>query len=173
MKWWRFTFLVILVAVLQTSAVMNLLSLTDMRIKPDILLILLVYFAISCDSYNAVITSFALGFAADIAGMVLGPHIISYGIIGMAIAHIRNVVLLKDTWQQALTILITGIVIQVIALILTYFKASDFARTGAFEIFAVATYSAILWFLIKWLISTAGKWMGIGVHRFGTRTDGR
>lgn len=173
MKWWRFTFLVIFVAVLQTSAAMNLLSLTNMRIKPDILLILLVYFAISCDSFDAVITSFALGFAADITGMVLGPHIISYGIIGTLIAYIRKVILLKDTRQQALTIFITGIVTQIIALILTHLKAAELARAGAFEVFAVATYSAILWFLIKWLVGATGKWTGVGIHRFGARTDGR
>lgn len=173
MRWWRFTFFVVLVAVLQASAAMNLLSLTDMRIRPDILLILLVYFAVSCDSFDAVITSFALGFAADITGMVLGPHIITYGLIGTLLAHIRKVILLKNTRQQALAILATGIVTEVIALALTHLKAPELAKTGAFKIFAVAAYSAILWFLLKWLVSTAGKWTGIGVHRFGARTDGR
>ncbi|OHB56907.1 MAG: rod shape-determining protein MreD [Planctomycetes bacterium RBG_13_44_8b] len=171
MKWPRFAFLVVLVAVLQASAVMNLVSLTNMRIKPDILLLLLVYFAVSCDSFDAIITSFSLGFAADITGMVLGPHIISYGLVGMLLAHIRKVILLKDTRQQALTILVTGVVTEVIALMLTYLKAPELARTGLFEVFAVAAYSAISWFLLKWLVGAAGKWTGIGVHRFGARAD--
>jgi rod shape-determining protein MreD len=173
MKWPRFTFLVILVAVLQVSAAMNILSLTDLRIKPDILLILLVYFAVNCDGYDAVITSFALGFAADITGMVIGPHLISYGIIGTVIAHVRKVILLKNTRQQALTIFVTGILAQAVALMFTELKAPELAKAGVFEIFAVAAYSAILWFLIKWLVSTMGKWAGVGVHRFGARTDRR
>ena len=173
MKWLRFTFVIIFVAVLQTSVVMNLLSLTDLRIKPNILLILLVYFAIRCDSYDAVITSFALGFAADIAGAVIGPHFISYGIIGTALAHVRKAILLKSTRQQAMTIFITGILIEAVALMLIGLKAPGLAKTGAFEIIAVAVYSAIMWFLIKWFVGTTGKWLGVGVHRFGVRTGER
>jgi rod shape-determining protein MreD len=173
MKWLRFTLLMIIVAVLQSSAVMNLLSLTDMRIKPDIFLILLVYFAINCDSYDAVITSFAIGFAADIAGAVMGPHIISYGLIGAALAHIRKIILLKKTGQQALAIFITGFLAESIAVLLIGLKASGLAKAGVFEIFAVSAYSAILWFMIKWPVITIGKWAGVGVFRFGSRTGGR
>jgi rod shape-determining protein MreD len=172
MKWMRFAFLVILVAVLQTSAAMNLLSLTNLRIKPNVLLILLVYFAVNCDSYDAVIISFVLGFAADITGMVLGPHFVSFGIIGTALAHIRKIILLKKTGQQAMTIFVTGILTETVALILTGLKASGLARAGWFEIVAVAIYSAILWFLIKWLVGKTGKWAGVGVHRFGVKAGG-
>ncbi len=173
MRWWRFTFVIIVVAVLQASAVMNLFSLTDLRIRPDILLVLLVYFAVYCDSYDAVIISFVLGFAADITGMVLGPHIISYGIIGAAAAHIRKIILLKSTGQQAVAVFVAGILAGIVALLLTQLKASELAKTGLFEIFAVSLYSAVLWFLIKWPVVAIGKWMGVGVHRFGLKADGR
>ncbi|MDD5135195.1 MAG: rod shape-determining protein MreD, partial [Phycisphaerae bacterium] len=162
-----------IVAILQSSAVMNLLSLTSMQIRPDIFLILLVYFAINGDSYDAVITSFAIGFAADIAGMVMGPHIISYGLIGTALAHIRKIILLKKTNQQALTIFITGILAESAAMLLMDLKASGLSKAGVFEIFAVSVYSAILWFMIKWPVVTIGKWIGVGVFRFGARTSGR
>jgi rod shape-determining protein MreD len=173
MKWWRFTFVIILVAVVHSSAAMNLLSLTDLRIKPDILLILLVYFAVYCDVYDAVIISFSLGFAADITSMVLGPHIISYGLIGTAAAHIRMVILLKSTRQQAAAIFITGILTEIVVLILTRLKAPELTSTGALEIFAAAAYSAILWFLIKWPTVAVGKWMGAGVHRFTVQAGQR
>jgi rod shape-determining protein MreD len=173
MRWLRFTFLVIVVAVLQISTAMNVLELTDLRIRPNMLLVLLVYFAIYCDGYDAVIISFALGFAGDIIGGVIGPHFISYGIIGAALAHIREVILLKSTRQQALTIFITGVLTEAVALMLTGLKVSGLAKAGAREIIAVAVYSAIIWFLIKWFISMTGKWLGVGVHRFGIRTSGR
>jgi rod shape-determining protein MreD len=173
MKWWRITILIIFVAVLQTSAAMDLLSLTSLQIKPNILLILLIYFAVYCDVYDAVIISFALGLAADITGMVLGPHIISYGVIGTAAAHIRKVILLKNTRQQAAAIFVTGILTEIVVLILTRLKAPELATAGALEIFAVGVYSAILWFLIKWPVVTVGKWMGTGVHRFTSPVGGR
>ncbi len=173
MKWWRFAFVVLIVACLQASAAMNLFSLTNMRIKPDVLLILLVYFAVYCDSYDAVIISFSLGFAADISGMVLGPHIISYGIIGSVLAHIRKIILLKSTGQQAIAIFVVGFLVETIALLFTETKASELIKTGLPEIFAVSLYSAVLWFLLKWPVSAIGKWMGVGIHRFGLKADGR
>lgn len=165
--------MIIFAAVLQTSAAMNLLSLTDLRIRPDILLILLVYFAVHCDSYDAVIISFVIGFAADITGMVLGPHFISYGIIGAVIAHIRKIILLKSTRQQATAVFVTGILTQMIALMLMQFKAPELIKTRVFEVFAVSAYSAILWFLIKWPVTKVGKWLGVGVHRFTARVSER
>ena len=173
MKWWRFTFVIILVAVLQASAAMELFSLTSLRIKPDILLILLVYFAVYCDSYDAVIISFALGFAADMTGMVLGPHIISYGIIGASAAHIKKMILLKSTGQQAMAVFVAGILAETVALLFMHLKAAELIKTGLPEIFAAALYSAILWFLIKWPVMALGKWLGVGAHRFGIKAGQR
>jgi rod shape-determining protein MreD len=137
-----------------------------MRIKPDILLILLVYFAINCDSYDVIITSFAIGFAADITGTLIGPHIISFGIAGTAMAFIRKVIILKQTRQQALTIFAAGILTYLLAIILVKLKLSS--ATGDFPRAIIASiYSAILWFLLKWPVTTAGKWLGVGIHRFG------
>lgn len=172
MRWLRFAFLITAAAVIQSSALLSTISLTDMRIKPDFLLILLVYFAINCDSYDAIICSFAIGFAADITGAAIGPHLISFGVIGTALAHIRKVILLKQTHQQAVTIFVMGILTYTIGSILMKFKVPS-AAAGMFKIFAVSIYSAILWFLIKWFVRATGKWLGVGVHRFGIKPEER
>ncbi|MHB0945731.1 MAG: rod shape-determining protein MreD [Sedimentisphaerales bacterium] len=173
MKWLRFIMLLLFIAVLQSGTVMNIFALTDRHIKPNIFLLLLVYFAINCDSYNAIITSFALGFAADLAGAVMGPHIISYGLVGVAVAYVRNIILMKKTGQQAAAIFVAGIFVELIAVLLTGFKASGLAKADGMEIFAVAVYSAILWFMLKWPLTAAGKWTGAGVFHFGARQMGR
>jgi rod shape-determining protein MreD len=173
MKWLRFILLMLFIAVLQSSTVMNIFALTERHIKPNIFLILLVYFAINCNSFDAIITSFAIGFAADLAGAVMGPHIISYGLIGVAVAYVRNIILLKKTNQQAMAIFAAGIFIELIAVLLTGIKASGLARADGIEIFAVAAYSAILWFMLKWPITAMGKWTGAGVFHFGARQMGR
>ena len=173
MKWLRFILLLLFIAVLQSGTVMNIFALTDRYIKPNMSLLLLVYFAINCDSYNAIITSFALGFAADLAGSVMGPHIISYGLTGVAVAYVRNIILMKKTGQQAAAIFAAGIFVELIAVLLTGFKASGLAKADGMEIFAVAVYSAILWFMLKWPLTAAGKWTGAGVFHFGARQAGR
>ena len=172
MKWLRFAFLLLAAAVIQSSALISVISLTDMHIKPDILLILMVYFAINCDSYDVIITSFAIGFAADITGTLIGPHIISFGIAGTALSYIRKVILLKYTRQQAMTIFVAGILTYLLAIILVKLKLSS-ATGDLFRAFAVSVYSAILWFLLKWPVTTAGKWLGVGVHRFGKKPEER
>lgn len=172
MRWFRFAFLIIAAAVIQSSALLGTISLTDMHIKPDFLLILLVYFAINCESYDAIICSFAIGFAADLTGAAIGPHFISFGLLGAALAHIKKVVLLKQTRQQAATIFVMGILTYILASILIKFKVSS-AAAAPFKIFAVSMYTAILWFLVKWLVGTLGKWTGVGVHRFGVKAEER
>lgn len=173
MKWLRFTLLLLFIAVLQSSAAMNIFALTERHIKPNIFLVLLVYFAISCDSFDAIIAAFAIGFAADLAGAVMGPHIISYGLVGTTVAYVRRIILMKKTNQQAMAIFAAGIFIELIAVMLTGLKAAGLAKADGMEIFAVAAYSAILWFMIKWPITAAGKWTGAGVFHFGARQMGR
>jgi rod shape-determining protein MreD len=172
MKWVRFTFLILGAAVIQSSALMDIVSLTDMHIKPDILLVLLIYFAINCESYDVIITSFAIGLAADITSTQIGPCFLSFGIIGTALSHIKKVILLKHTRQQALTIIAAGILVYSIAVILAKFRVPS-TTGGLFKIFAISVYSGILWFLIRWPVITLGKWIGVGVHRFGTKPEER
>jgi len=173
MKWFRFSILILATTVIGSSAFMDVISLTEQHIKPNLLLIMLVYFAISCDSYDAIICSFSIGLAADITGTLIGPCFLSYGIIGTVLTYVRKVIILKKTGQQACAIIITGILVQLVAVILMKIKVSNVTNAGFFIAFATSMYSAILWFLLKLPVQTLGKWLGIGVHRFGMRTEER
>ena len=173
MKWFRFTLLILAAAVIQSSSLMDVIALTNRHIQPNILLILLVYFAINCNSYDAIISSFSIGLAADITGTLIGPYFLSFGIIGTALSYIKQIIVLKKTGQQAAVIFTAGILIQILAIILMKLKVSGAATTGFLEIISVCIYSAILWFLVKLPVKTIGKWLGVGVHRFGLRTEGR
>lgn len=173
MKWFRFSLLILAATVIGSSALMDVISLTQQHIKPNLLLILMVYFAITCESYDAIICCFAIGFAADITGTLIGPYFISFGVIGTALAHIRKVILLKKTGQQAVAIFVTGILIQLLAIILMKFKVSNVTTAGFFGTIAISIYSAILWFLIRLPVKAIGKWLGVGVYRFGIRTEER
>ena len=167
MRWLRFSLLILAVAVLQASSLLNFIAVTDLRIKPDLLLIVMFFCATNCDTYSAVITSFAIGFAADIIGPSMGPYFLSFGIVGSALAHVRRIILLRKTRDQAAAILLVSIITAVLARFFALFKDQNMPPNSVFVLIAVAVYSAILWFLIRWFVVAAGKWMGIGVHRFG------
>ncbi|MCJ7675426.1 MAG: rod shape-determining protein MreD, partial [Sedimentisphaerales bacterium] len=64
MRWFRFAVVIVVATVLQTSLV-DVIAVTTADINPDLLLILLLFFAIHGDRTEAVITAFAAGFAAD------------------------------------------------------------------------------------------------------------
>ena len=53
------------------------------------LLIFLVFMTINCDIHDAIIASFAIGFAADISGSAMGPYMISCGVFGSFIRSSR------------------------------------------------------------------------------------
>ncbi|MHC4154375.1 MAG: rod shape-determining protein MreD [Planctomycetota bacterium] len=104
MRWIRFALLIILAAVLQAGVLENF------RIKPDLLLILLVFFAIYADTPNAIIASFTIGFAADISvGSAMGPQIISFGLFGTILSHLNRVIAIRRWTHQALSIFITAL----------------------------------------------------------------
>jgi rod shape-determining protein MreD len=73
---------------------------------PDLLLVLLVFFAVYCGTSDAIITSFAIGFAADLVGspMPMGSHMIGFGVIGTLLAYLHRVITIRRMPYQALAI---------------------------------------------------------------------
>jgi cell shape-determining protein MreD len=110
MRWPRFVVLVLVTALLQASFI-DTIGVTSYRITPDLLLILTVFFATRCDVTEAIISSFAIGLAADLSniGSRMGPWILSFGILGTGLAYLHGVISLKKMPHQALAIFVTGI----------------------------------------------------------------
>jgi len=102
MRWFRFAVIVLLATILQASLLANL------NIKPDLPLILLVFFAIYCNTAEAIISSFAIGFAADLIGTTMGPQMISFGLFGTDLAYLHRFIAIRKMPYQALVIFITS-----------------------------------------------------------------
>ena len=165
MYWLRFTLVLILASLLQAGGFSDAIALTSMNIKPDLLLILMVFFAINCDTYDAVIASFAIGFAADISGAAMGPFFLAFGILGSALAHFRQVILVERSMHQAIIIFIVGILAAGIAHYMTMFKVQSALPYSFGRLVAMALYSALLWFVVKWAVYGVGKWVGAAKKR--------
>ena len=86
MRWLRFAALLCFAAVLQAALLAHL------EIKPDLLLILLVFFAIYSNTNEAIIASFSIGFVADIIGPTMGPQMISFGLFGTAVIYLHRII---------------------------------------------------------------------------------
>ena len=120
MKWLRVALIVCFFALLQAGLV-NALGVTSLNIKPDLLLVLLVFFAVFSTPRDAIITSFAIGFAADLiaVGLPMGPRTISFGIIGTLAAHINSVLAVRKISHRAVAVFLCGLVAGVLCHFLT------------------------------------------------------
>ena len=162
MRWFRFAVLISLAAVLQASL------LADLNIKPDLLLILLVFFAIYCNISKAIITSFTIGFAADIimVGSAMGPQIISFGLFGTALAYLHGVITIRKMPYQSLVIFITGFLVGLLAYFLSFLKGGPTTPNIYAVLFGTSLYSSLVG---PFLFLPSAWWMRIRTDRLGRR----
>ena len=160
MRWFRFAVLVLLATVLQAS------FFADLNIKPDLLLILLVFFAIYCDTSNAIICSFTIGFAADLIGRTMGPQMIGFGLFGTALAYLHQVIAIRKMTYQALVIFITALLAGSMVYFLNFLKGEPTPQNMFAALFGIALYSA---FVGPFLFLPSAWWMRIKISRFSRR----
>jgi rod shape-determining protein MreD len=161
MHWLRFAVLLLLATVLQAS------FFADLNSKPDLLLILLVFFAIYCDTADAIICSFIIGFAADLIGPAMGPQIISFGIFGSALAYLHRVITIKKIPYQIVAIFIAALLIGLFTCLLNYLKGQPSPPKIIAPLFGIALYSSLVG---PFLFLPIAWWMRIRKPgRFGRR----
>lgn len=163
MRWFRFAVLVLIVTLLQAS-VLDTFALSSLSIKPNLLVILLVFFGIYCDTSEAIITSFTIGFAADIIGHTMGPQTVSFGLLGTLVAYLRRLILIRTMPYQAAAIFITSLLTGGLAYLLGLFKGDSPAPTIYLVLLATGLYSAVVG---PFLFLPTAWWMRIKTHKLG------
>ena len=136
MRWIRFAVLICLAAIIQAG------FLSLFVIRPDLLTILLVFFAVYSSTTDSIITSFSIGFAADLIGLSMGSQMISFGILGTLLAYVNRVIAMRKMPYQALAIFVITILAKIITNILNSFKGV--AAIENVEILKTAIYSGII-----------------------------
>jgi rod shape-determining protein MreD len=160
MRWFRFAVLVLLATVLQAS------FFADSNIKPDLLLILLVFFAIYCNTSDAIITSFTIGFAADLIGRTMGPQMIGFGLFGTALAYLHQVIAIRKMTYQFLAIFVTALLAGSMIYFLNFLKGEPTPQNMFAALFGIALYSALVG---PFLFLPSAWWMRIKIHRLKRR----
>lgn len=158
MHWFRFAVLVVVVTVLQASFVDTI---TVSGIRPDLLLILLGFFAIYREPSDAIITSFAIGFASDIIGTSMGPGMLSYGLLGAGLCYLTRYVSIRRMPYQAVAIFLLGFLAAVLAAILSRLQRQPALQHTYGVLFGTPLYSAIVG---PFLFLPLAWWMRIKIH---------
>ena len=162
MRWLRFALLILAVTVLQKGLLARWSS------KPDLLIILLVFFAIYYSTSEAIICSFIIGFAADLVGspMPMGPQMISFGMFGTLLAYLHRVIAIKRMPYQALAIFATSVLTGALTHLLAYITGEPVAANIFAVVFVTSLYSSIVG---PFLFLPTAWWMRIKVSRFSRR----
>jgi rod shape-determining protein MreD len=146
MRWIRFAVLVLLASVLQASLV-GVMAILRPDIRPDLLLILLVFFATRAGSTDAVIASFVIGFIADLisptAG-VMGPRIISFGLFGTLLSEVQGVISTRRPLYQAVIIFLMGTLTAGLTYLLASLRAEEVPGRLAAQLLWQPLYSAVI-----------------------------
>ena len=146
MLWFRFAVLIVIATILQTSF-LGVIWIISPDITPDLLLILLVFFAIHCESNDAIIASFVIGFAADLASPaagLMGPRIISFGLFGTLLSTLHHVVSLRRLSLQGVAIFIMGLLTAILSYLLAYIRPGPVSIGVARELFWQPAFSALV-----------------------------
>jgi rod shape-determining protein MreD len=162
MRWLRFALLILAVTVIQKGLLVRWSS------KPDLLIILLVFFAIYYNTSEAIISSFTIGFAADLVGspMPMGPHMISFGLFGTLLAYLNRVIAIKRMPYQALAIFAASVLTGLLSHLLAYITGEPVVGNIYAVVFVTALYSSIVG---PFLFLPAAWWMRIKTNRFARR----
>jgi len=110
MRWKSLLIFLVALAIINASNLRDAMSVSSLHISPDFLLVFLVFFAVNCERHDAIVVSFAIGFAADISSsaMLIGPYAISYGLLGGVISLFRKQVVMRRFIYQSMSLFFTG-----------------------------------------------------------------
>jgi rod shape-determining protein MreD len=151
MRWFRFAVLVIAAVIIQAG-------LANFKYRPDLLLILMVFFSVYAGRKQAIVTSFITGFACDLIGFAIGPATLSFGLLGTLLSNLTRLVTIRKMTYQAFTIFFMGILSGFSIYLLNSIKG----QTSNPNIYRLIFWTSLLSAIVGgFLFLPAAWWMGI------------
>ncbi len=152
MRWVIFSLLLLVSMILDAGNVLNVIALGQWNIKPSVLITVLVFSTLNSSSRYGIICGFATGFAADVAGTVMGPHMLCFGIIGLILTRFQKTMTLRRFPHQMAVVFLTFLAAELPAYALSVFKTGEktphilpvLLLTGAYSSLAAPFVWAIL-----------------------------
>lgn len=153
MRWIPFTLLILVGALLEAGNLLNLIAVGDWHIRPAVLIVALVFFAMHCRAHEAIIASFIIGLAMDIAGRQMGPHTFSYCLVGGLLNQLSDYFPTRRIFHQAMLILVVYPIAELIAYWLGVLKTREEQEYVYRVVLFTAVYSAcigpIFWMVVR------------------------
>ena len=153
MRWLFFIILVLVASILEAGNLLNLIAFNQGQIRPSALIILLVFFSMRSHPDQAIFSAFVIGFAADLAGPVMGPNTVCYGLAGSLLAQTQGLLTVKRPVHQILVVFAAALLVSLSAHWLAMLKTSQTAPLSFSLLTGSALYTAavapVLWPLLN------------------------
>jgi rod shape-determining protein MreD len=104
MRWFSFVIILLIATFLEAGNLLNVFAIGGWYVRPAILITLLVYYSFSCRPHDAIICSFVIGFAADLMGDAMGPHMICFGLLGLLLNQSNQILFAKRAIYKAMIV---------------------------------------------------------------------
>ncbi|MBN2513493.1 MAG: rod shape-determining protein MreD [Sedimentisphaerales bacterium] len=161
MRWLIFSLVLLVAALLDAGQLLNVIALGSWHTRPSIMIAVLVFASLNTRPQDAIRCSYAAGFAADLVGWTLGPHMICYGIIGTLLSQFSRTLSLQRPLYQAFLVFVSYMLTELPAVWLESWKTGQ-SRPEIFWItLSTALYSAIaapvVWLVLKQVWGKMGK----------------
>jgi len=158
MRWFAFIVILLIATLLEAGSLLDVFAIGGWTIRPSILITLLVYYAFSSRPRDAIIFSFAIGFAADLTAPVMGPHTICFGLLGILLNQSNQVILARRAIHKAMIVFAIYFIAETFAHWLGLLK--DVAPQSSYYsiLLFTAVYSAVISPVIWSLLSALSGW---------------
>jgi rod shape-determining protein MreD len=164
MHWTRLVLVILLATILQL--VLN--NFLNIALRPDLLIIVMVFFVANTEGNWPIIAAFATGFTADLISMSMGPHTIAFGVTGSLLAMARRSITLDNAVFVGIAVFVICYVAGALAQFLISFRQPT--PSGAYlSLLWASLASAVIGPYIYSILGAASEFFGTRQHRLGHR----
>lgn len=161
MRWVSFTIFLILFTIVSAGNLLNYIAVGELNIKPDLLIVFMVFLATKIDARDAIIASFIIGFVSDAASTTVGPAMVAFGIIGSAFSAMKGMLIMERMRYQFFMIFFVSVVVLSIIETLTFLKTGSCSPRLFSTIFGTALYTSVVAPLIWRMLSSVSILFGV------------
>lgn len=154
MRWFSFIVILLIAIILEAGNLLNVFAIGGWYIRPAILITLLVYYSFSCQPHDAIICSFLIGFAADLTGDVMGPHMICFGLLGLLLNQSNQILFAKRAIYKAMIVFAIYLIAETFSYWLGILKGLETTDSYYSIMLFTAVYSAVISPILWSILST-------------------
>lgn len=160
MRWLTFFIFLLIATLVDAGGLLKIFAIGGDAVGPDVLVTLLVFYAVTCRPHEAISCCFIIGIAADLAAGVMGPHFLCYGLLGTLLNAVARSLTVRQAVQQSGIVFAIYLLAEIAAYWLSLLRNAP--NPNAYSIFLLtAIFSAILCPLIWSLLAIFSGWAGL------------